>query len=103
MPAFNPRAGFSPNCCAVLVQTEHWAFTLLEKRKELIKRKMIKRDIYPDRLMVQIYEAPFDTGCNAVKISFECSSRCKKSGPKAAPVDDPSAELELVMCRISLT
>ena len=25
MPAFNPFAGFSPNCCAVLVQIEHCA------------------------------------------------------------------------------
>gem|GEM_PF-3510658 len=27
MPLFIPCAGFSPNCCAVLVQSEHWAFT----------------------------------------------------------------------------
>ena len=25
MPAFKPFAGFSPNCWAVRVQTEHWA------------------------------------------------------------------------------
>jgi len=26
MPAFKPLAGSSPNCSAVRVQTEHWAF-----------------------------------------------------------------------------
>ena len=36
MPAFNPRAGFSPSCCAVLVQIEHCACESMETR---VKRK----------------------------------------------------------------
>ena len=31
MAVFNPCAGFSPNCKAVLVQTAHWAFAVAEK------------------------------------------------------------------------
>jgi len=44
MPALRPLAGFSPNCCAVRVQTEHWAVAgLVQKMDRLtIKTAMIK-------------------------------------------------------------
>ena len=30
IPAFSPLPVFSPNCCAVLVQMEHWEYDTVE-------------------------------------------------------------------------
>ena len=38
MPLFKPLAGFSPSCCAVLVQIEHWANALLNEK--IVRTKM---------------------------------------------------------------
>ena len=37
MPLFMPCAGFSPNCCAVLVQSEHCAVTVFLDDNKKIK------------------------------------------------------------------
>ena len=43
MPLFNPCAGPSPNCCAVLVHKEHCAMPLMEMMvKRIIKDNMKK-------------------------------------------------------------
>ncbi len=54
IPAFNPFAGFSPICWAVLVQIEHWALTGEYKKRLLIRSDKIKI-LNPLCLMVQIY------------------------------------------------
>ena len=41
MPEFIPFAGFSPNCCAVLVQMEHCPWTELERSE----REMMNADM----------------------------------------------------------
>lgn len=43
MPAFNPRAGFSPNCSAVRVQTEHCACTVADIKNRQKDKIRIKR------------------------------------------------------------
>ena len=67
MPAFNPLAGFSPSCCAVLVQTEHCAdATSTDKinRSRKAKNRMVRRQLN----MVRSYASPFEKAVAAVKL-----------------------------------
>jgi len=50
MPLFKPLAGFSPSCCAVLVQMEHWAVDRIGNNE-----KRITNDVKNNFFMKQIY------------------------------------------------
>lgn len=55
MPEFNPFAGFSPNCCAVRVHTEHWASTLTEESRKVKNKKKKNKYLCLRKNIVQIY------------------------------------------------
>jgi len=52
MPLFKPFAGFSPSCCAVLVQIEHWA----EDREASNEKRRTNNGMKNSFFMKQIYE-----------------------------------------------
>ena len=87
MPAFSPLAGFSPNCCAVRVHTEHWADAVTALARD--KKKITKIKLHFLIPFINLQVTPkLKAGVPNISLKEVLGRQPKKKAAKAASCRD---------------